>query len=33
MGYHPQTDTPGNDARQRMLALAAREAQRARGER
>jgi hypothetical protein len=31
MGYHPQTETPGNAARQRMLELAAAENARARG--
>lgn len=31
MGYHPQTETPGNDARQRMLAASARELARAQG--
>lgn len=31
MGYHPDTETPGNAARQTMIELAAREAARARG--
>lgn len=31
MDYHPETATPGNDARQRMLAAAAREVARNRG--
>jgi hypothetical protein len=32
MGYHPDTETPGNAARQRMLELAAAQAAKVRAE-